>query len=335
MSHTKILADLKQKKYAPFYVFDGEEPYFIDLLSDYISKNVLSEAEQEFNQSILYGQDITPEELVPMVKRFPMMAEYQVIIVREAQNWRNFEALESLLLNPVTTTILVINIKGKKLDGRSNFSKLIKKHGVYFNSPSLRDNMIPSWISSYCSSRKMAIEPEAVALLSENIGTNLNNLINALDKLEILVPKGETITKDSVFKHIGISKDYNIFEFQNAIGARNDYKALFIANYYANNQKDHHVIMVASGLYRYFTKLITYHSLVRNTDKQSLGKAMGINPYFMGDFQRAARNYNATQIVAILDILYDIDLKSKGVKATGSIHSGDLVKEMVSRILRA
>ncbi|NEN22884.1 DNA polymerase III subunit delta [Cryomorpha ignava] len=334
MSHTKILADLKQKKYAPVYLFDGEEPYFVDLLSDYISKNVLSEAEQEFNQSILYGQDVSPEEIVPIVKRYPMMAEYQVIIVREAQNWRNFEALESLVKNPVKTSILVINIKGKKLDGRSNFSKLIKKHGVYFNSPLLKDTMIPSWINSYCASRKIAIEPQAVALLSENIGTNLSNLINALEKLEILVPRGENITADSVSKHIGISKDFNIFELQKAIGLRNDYKSLFIANYYANNQKDHHVIMVASGLYRYFTKLITYHSLVKDTDKQSLAKAMGIHPYFMPDYQQAAHNYNSGHIVAILDILYDIDLKSKGVKATGS-NSGELVKEMVSRILRA
>lgn len=334
MSHTKILADLKQKKYAPVYVFDGEEPYFIDLLSDYISKNVLSEAEQEFNQSILYGQDVSPEDLIPIVKRYPMMADYQVIIVREAQGWRNFEALESLLKNPVKTSILVINIKGKKLDGRSNFSKLIKKHGVYFNSPLLKDNAIPSWISNYCASRNMTIDPRAVAVLSENIGTNISNLINALDKLEILIPEGETITADAVSKHIGISKDFNIFEFQKAIGLRNDYKSLFIANYYANNQKDHHIIMVASGLYRYFTKLITYHSLVKDTDKSSLAKAMGIHPYFMPDYQQAAHNYNPGHIVAILDILYDIDLKSKGVKATGS-NSGELVKEMVSRILRA
>lgn len=334
MPHSKILADLKQKKYAPFYFFDGDEPYYIDLLSDYISNNVLDEGEKEFNLSILYGQDVSPEDLVPIAKRYPMMAEYQVVIVREAQVWKKFDALETLLLNPVKTTILVISMKGKKLDGRSNISKLIKKHGVYFNSPLLRENMIPGWISNYCASRKMNIDPRAVALLSENIGTNIHNLINALDRLEINVPKGETITADTVSKHIGISKDFNVFELQNAIGKRNDFKSLFIANYFAKNQKDHHVIMVVSALFRFFTKLITYHSLVKKTDKQSLATAMGIPPFFMSDYQQAAHNYNTDSIVAILDILYDIDLKSKGVKTTGN-DSGELVKEMVSRILRA
>ncbi len=333
MSHTKILADLKQKKYAPVYLFDGEEPYFIDLLSDYISKNVLTEAEQEFNQSILYGQDISPEELVPIVKRYPMMAEYQVVIVREAQNWKNFEALETLITDPVKSTVLVINYKGKKLDGRSKFLKLVKKHAVHFNSPKLRDKDIPAWIGNYCASRKIEIEPRAVAMLSENIGTNLGNLVNALEKLEILVPKGESISQDAVQKHIGISKDYNIFELQNAIGARNDYKALFIANYFANNQKEHHVIPVASGLYRYFTKLITYHALVKSTDKQSMARALGIHPYFLTDYQQAARNFHSQRLLDSIDILYDIDLKSKGVKTTRN-DSGELVKEMVSRLLR-
>lgn len=338
MSHNKILADIKQKKYAPVYIFDGEEPYFIDLLSDYISDNVLDDAEKEFNQSILYGQDVSPEDLIPIVKRYPMMAEYQVVIVREAQVWRNMEALEQLIKHPVASTILVINYKGKKLDGRSAFSKLLKdkkyKAGVvHFNSPKLKDSNIVGWINQYCKSQNLEIDPRAVAMLAENIGSNLSSLIDALDKLKILVPKGQNISQDDISKHIGISKDFNIFELQKAIGQRNDYRSLLIATHFANTPKDHHVIPVNSGLYRFFRQLLSYHALARTTDRGGLASAIGVNPYFLGDYVNAAAKYGPYQVLEVIDILHDIDLKSKGVNATSS-DSGDLVKEMVSRILR-
>ena len=337
MPHKKILADLKQKKYAPVYVLDGEEPYFIDLLSNYIADNVLDEAEKEFNQSILYGQDVTPEEIVSVVKRYPMMAEYQVVIVREAQVWRNLEALEQLITHPVSSTIFVINYKGKKIDGRSLFSRLLKKHKssvVHFNSPKLKDgSAVTTWINQYCKENKLDIDHRAVAMLSENIGNNLSNLIDALDKLIILIPKGQTITQDDISKHIGISKDFNVFEMQKAIGQRNDYRALFIASYFAKNQKEHHVIPVTGAIYRFFRQLLSYHSLARNTERGSLASAMGVNPYFLNDYVSAAAKYNPYQVLEVIDILHDIDLKTKGVNATSS-DSGDLLKEMVSRILR-
>jgi|SRR5690554_5535764 len=336
MPHKKILADLKQKKYAPVYIFEGEEPYFIDLLSDYISEHVLDDAEKEFNQSILYGQDVKPEDLAPIVKRYPMMAEHQVVIVREAQVWRNFDALEHFIKNPVTSTILVINYRGKKLDGRSTLAKLIKskKHNVVsLSSPKLRENEVAAWINQYCKSKNLEIDPRAVGMLAENIGNNLGNLVDALDKLIIVVPKGQTISPDDVSKHIGISKDFNIFELQKAIGQRNDYRSLFIANYFANNQKDHHVIPVTGGLYRFFRQLLIYHSLVKSTDKNALASAMGVSPYFLNDYITASRNYGPYQVINVIDILHDIDLKSKGVNITG-MDSGVLLKEMVSRILR-
>lgn len=334
MSHTKILADLKNRKFAPVYLFDGEEPYYIDLLSDYIAENVLDEAEREFNQSILYAQDVKPEDLVPVVKRYPMMAEYQVVIVREAQNWRSMDGLESIISNPVSSTILVINIKGKKADGRSKIPKLIKEKGVYFTSSKLRDSDVPKWINDYCKAEGLIIDPRAAAMLAEHIGNHLGNLINAFDKLKILVPKGEKITPEHISQHVGISKDFNIFELQNALGSRNDYRALLIAKHFAERPKDHHVIPVLAGLYRYFLQLLKYHALVRTTDKRALASAMGINPYFLDGYQKAAANYHPFQVLGIIDILHDIDLKSKGVNATAG-DSGELIKEMVSRILRA
>lgn len=334
MKFNEILSTLKKESYSPVYFFDGDETYFIDALTDQIANGVLDEAERDFNQSILYGQDISPSELVPIVKRFPMMAPYQVVIVKEAQNWRSLEPLRELFTNPVKTTILVINYKGKKIDGRSTILKEIKKSGVYFNSQKLRDYEIPKWISAHCESRQIVIDPQATNLLSEYIGTDLGNLINALEKLEILTPKGERISVDLVSQHIGISKDFNVFELQKAIGLRDKPKALFIANYFANNQKEHHLIPVLGSLSKYFAKLIKYHGMKNRTDKSSLAKVLGINPYFVREYQSAAMNFSATSLLNAVDILHEIDLKSKGVN-NSSTNSGELLKEMVARLLIA
>ncbi len=333
MKFNEIFSDLKAKKYKSLYFFDGDEPYFIDSLTDYISRHVLDDSEKEFNQSVLYGQDISPADLAPVVKRYPMMAERQVVVVKEAQNWRSLNDLEAIFANPVPTTILVINYKGKKIDGRSKLLKLIKANGVYFNSAKLKPYEVGKWISQYCNSKHVDIDTQAVAMLSENIGNDLGNLVNALDKLQILCPKGEKISPDLVSKNIGISKDFNEFELQKALGQRDDRKALYIANYFANNQKDHHIIKVSINLYYYFAKLIKYHSVPNKADKQSLARAMGVNPYFVDDFHVAGKNYSKMSLLHAMEILYDIDLKSKGVNNTGSKH-GELMKEMVSRILR-
>jgi DNA polymerase-3 subunit delta len=334
MSFNSILNSLKKKEYAPIYFLDGEETYFIDALTNYIAHHVLDESERDFNQSVLYAQDISPEDLVPVVKRFPMMAPYQVVIVKEAQNWRSMDALSSIFENPVNTTILVINYKGKKLDGRSKLLKAIKKTGVYFNSQKLRDYEIPKWIQEHCSARDQAIDPMATNLLAEYIGNDLGKLVNALEKLEILSEPGEKITPSMVSEHIGINKDFNVFELQRAIGQRNDAKALYIANYFANNQKDHHIIPVTASLFRYFTKLIGYHGIKNPTDQKSVASQLGIHPYFVKEYQSAARNYSATSLMNAIDIIYDIDLKSKGVN-NNSANSGELLKEMVARLLRA
>lgn len=333
MKFNDILNDLKAKKYKSLYFFDGDEPYFIDALTNYMSHHILDEAERDFNQSILYGQDLAPSDLAPIVKRYPMMAERQVVIVKEAQNWRSLLDLEPIFANPVPTTILVINYKGKKLDGRSKLIKLIKENGVYFNSAKVKPYEVGKWISQYCQSKQVKIDTRATAMLSENIGNDLGNLVNALDKLQILCPEGESISPDLVSKNIGISKDFNEFELQNALGQKDDKKALYIANYFANNQKEHHIIKVSINLYYYFAKLIKYHSLPNKADNQSVARAMGVNPYFVKDFHVAARNYPKMSLLRVMEILYDIDLKSKGVNNTGSKH-GDLMKEMVSRLLR-
>jgi DNA polymerase-3 subunit delta len=333
MSFSQIMTSLRKKEYSPFYFFDGDESFYIDKLIDYLQSNVLNEGEREFNQSIFYGRDISPEDLIPVVKRFPMMSEYQVVIVKEAQNWKDLSALQSLLENPVPTTILAISYKGKKLDGRSIMTKLIKSKGTYFNSAKLRDNEVSSWLNDHCKLLKLDIDPRAVVLLSEHIGADLISLEKALDRLK-LVADGQKITSDLIQEHIGISKDFNIFELQKAIGFKDNTRAIYIANYFANNEKEHHLIPVTYGLYRYFTQLIRYHRADNHTDQQKLARTLGVNPYFVKDYKQAAANYPRVTLMKVMEILHDIDLKMKGLGNSSARHK-ELMNEMVARILRA
>ena len=327
------MTTLRKKDYAPFYFFDGNEPFYIDKLTDYIQKGILNESEREFNQSVYYGRDISPQDLIPIVKRFPMMAEYQVIIVKEAQNWKDLSPLQELLEHPVPTTILAITYKDKKIDGRSSLAKLIKSKGVYFNSAKLRDYEVSSWLNEHCKLLNLDIDPRAVLLLSEQIGADLIGLDKALERLK-LVAEGEKITVDLIQEHIGISKDFNIFELQKAIGFKDNARAIYIANYFANNEKEHHLIPVTYGLYRYFTQLIRYHRAGNHTDPQRLAQTMGLNSYIVKDLKRAAVNYPRTKLMKVMEILHDIDLKMKGLGNTSARHK-ELMNEMVARILRA
>jgi len=332
MKYIELISSLKKREFQPFYFFDGDEPYFIDKLIDILQNEVLTESEREFNQSILYGRDISPDDLIPIVKRFPMMAEYQVIIVKEAQHWKDLSALEALLNHPVHSSILAITFKGKKLDGRSGIAKLIKKKAIYFNSAKIRDNEVSQWIRNQAQSLKVDIEPKANALLAEHIGADLNGLEKALDRLK-LVAEGLPITVDLIQEHIGISKDFNIFELQKAIGSKNHSRAIYIANYFANNEKEHHLIPITYGLYRYFTQLIKYHRAKDSTDDKNIARIIGVNPYFIGDYQKAAINYPKNKLMQVMEILHEIDLKIKGLGNATARHK-ELMNEMVSRILR-
>jgi DNA polymerase-3 subunit delta len=340
MSFNKLLSDFKSKKYQSLYFLDGEESYFIDALSDYLTKHVLEEHEKEFNQSVFYGQDIKPGELIPYVKRFPMMSEYQVIIVREAQNWKlkeDLEGMERLFRSVVPSTILVICYKGKKLDKRSKAYKALKEldsSAVYFTSNKLRDTDIPSWITHHASNRGFDLEPKAAMVLSEHIGNDVGGIVNALEKLEVLASESRRIDSSLVMEHIGISKDFNVFELQKALGKRNAKKALYISNYFANNSKEHNIVPTVVALFRYFSKIMKVHAPRNSTDKKSLASSLGVPPYFVDEYIQAARYYQPHSLREVMEILHDIDLKSKGVNSSRS-DSGELTRELVVRILRA
>lgn len=344
MEYTQILTDLKSKKYKPIYFLSGEEPYFIDIISDYIEKNVLDDSEKEFNQTILYGSETTSNDIVAAAKRFPMMSEYQVVIVKEAQSIKNFlkseeekkgekskSAFEAYLENPLQSTILVICYRDKKLDKRTNIGKLLLKNGVVLESKKLYDNQVPDWIKKYLEQKKYTLNPKAAALLAEYLGTSLSKITNEIEKLIINIPAGTEITPEHVQQNIGISKDYNVFELQAAISKKDVMKANRIINYFAANPKDNSMIMVLALLHGFFVKILLYHGL-QNKTKAAAAAELGVNPFFVGDYELAAKNYSLGKLKAVFSYLREYDLKVKGVD-NASATEGELLKEFVFKVM--
>ena len=349
MEFNDIMSELKKKVYRPVYFLMGEEPYFIDMISDYIEKNVLDDSEKEFNQSVLYGNDVTVDDVFGAAKRFPMMSEYQVIIVKEAQNIKNIAGkekkekeresekekaklpLELYLQNPQKSTVLVICYKYKSIDKRTTLAKYIDKNAVLFESKKIWDNQVAAWIDNYLKGKNYIVGSKASSILAECLGTSLSKITNELDKLMINLPPNSEITLDHIQTNIGISKDYNVFELQNAIGKKEVLKANRIINYFASNEKEHPMVMTVVLLYGYFCKLLTYHHL-QDKSKNNVAKVMGIPWNFIGDYEIAAKNYSLEKLKRIFGYLREYDLKSKGVDR-GSATEGELLKELVFKIL--
>jgi DNA polymerase-3 subunit delta len=347
MEFNQIMSDLKKKVYKPVYFLMGDEAYFIDIISDYIENNVLDESEKEFNQSVLYGKDITAADVIGAAKRFPMMSEYQVVIIKEAQNIRDLvgkgdddeksakgkekakHPFAAYIENPQPSTILVICYKYKSIDKRTAVAKLIDKNAVLFESKKLYDNQVPDWINNYLRGKDYTVGPKASAMLTEYLGTSLSKITNELDKLMINLPPKSEITPEHIQTNIGISKDYNVFELQAAIGKRETLKANRIINYFASNEKDNPMVVTISSLYGYFCKILTYHFLA---DKKTAAAALGVHPFFVKDYEVAAKNYSAGKLKSIFGYLREYDLKSKGVD-NGSASHGELLKELVFKIL--
>lgn len=331
MTFDDILDKLHKKIYHPIYFLMGEEAYFIDEIADYITQNVLTDAEKGFNQHILYGKDTDADTIITYARRFPMMASHQVIVVREAQNIKKIEDLEAYVKNPLNSTILVFCYKYKTLDKRKTFPKLIAQKGVLFESKKIYDNQLPDWIKSYLAKRSYSIAPQAAAMLSEYLGADLSKVTNELGKLIISIPPQTQITADHIEKNIGISKDYNVFELQNALGERNILKSNQIINYFASNPGANPIQRTVSSLFQYFMKILTYHFL-EDKSQNTVASALGVNPYFVKTYVGASRQYPIKKVVEIIGVLREFDMKSKGFGNVSS-DAGDLQKEMIYRIL--
>jgi DNA polymerase-3 subunit delta len=327
-----ILADIKNKKYAPVYFLHGDEPYFIDQISDYIEKNVLNESEKGFNQMVLYGKDVKVEEIIESAKRFPMMAEHQVIIVKEAQHLASkMSQMESYMANPSTTTILVFNYKYKKPDGRTKVFKNIKKNGVVFESKVIYEDRMPSWITSHLKVKGYSIDPKATQMLVEFIGNDLSRVSNELQKLTIVHDKSIPITPQVIEENIGFSKDFNNFELRKAIGARDVVKVHRIINYFAENPKDNPIVLTTAQLYSYFIQLLKIHAL-NDRSPRNVANAVGVNSFFVNELLVAVRNYPMKYCSRAIKLIREMDVKSKGVGAN-QLPQADLLKEAMVKIM--
>ncbi|MEM1258340.1 MAG: DNA polymerase III subunit delta [Bacteroidota bacterium] len=327
----QIVSAIRARDIKPIYFLMGDEPYYIDKISDFVSKNVLKEEERGFNQMVVYGKDTSLDEVVSHAKRFPMMAEYQVIIVKEAQHLsRTIEQLVSYIENPQPTTVLVICYKYKKLDKRKRLYKAIVKEGVLFESKKLYENQVAEWTRRVLSGKGYGISPKSSAMLVEYLGTELSKIDNELQKLYLSIEKGQEITPELIEKHIGISKDYNNFELKKAIAEHNLSKASRIIHYFAQNPKDNPFVVTVTLLHTFFSQLLQYHGLNDQSPK-SVAQSLGVNPYFVGEYQTAAKNYPMKRVSKIISGLRVLDLKGKGVGAQ-NISQDDLLKELLGLV---
>lgn len=332
--YKKIIASIKNGDLRPIYFLHGEEAYYIDLIADYIADHILSEDEKSFNQSVLYGRDVEVEEVIASAKRYPLMAKHQVVILKEAQDLsRTIHYFEEYFKHPLSSTILVICYKYKKADGRKAYLKLAKKNGVVFESKPLYENQIPLFITEELRRRGYTIKPTASRLLAEFLGTHLGKINNELDKLEVILPKGAEVTPEVIEKNIGISKDYNNFELQNALGENDFKKAFRIIDYFAQNPKDNNILATLPMLYRYFSQLLKYHGL-KDKSKNKVATTLGINPYFVKDYVQGARTFPMKKCSYAITVLRDVDVRVKGVGSSSNVSQGDFLKELLVKIAK-
>jgi len=339
MAAEDILKDLKNRKYKPVYLLHGEEPYYIDLVGSYVEHKLLSEAEKGFNQTVLYGKDTDVMTVLNAAKRYPMMADYQVVLVKEAQEmkWgkddddkKSINPLLNYLENPLPSTILVFCYKYGKFDKRKKTYKAIEKHGLVYESAPLYDSKIPGWIENFISDKGYKASQQATLMLSEYLGNDLSKIANELEKLMLNVAPGQEITLDLIHNNIGISKEYNVFELQTALGKKDVLKVNRIINYFEANPKSNPIVLMLGNLNNYFSKVLAYH-YVKDKSQQNLARELGVNPYFVKDYEMAARNYNYGKAMEIIAYLREYDLKSKGVESTAD--DGALMKELMFKIL--
>ena len=328
-----ILKELRAKQYRPVYYLMGEEPYYIDLIADYITDNILTETEKEFNLTVVYGADVDIATVINAAKRYPMMSEHQVVVVKEAQNIRNMEELSYYLQKPLLSTILVICHKHGVLDRRKKLAAEIEKTGVLFESKKVKDAQLPAFITSYMKRKGIDVEPKATAMLADFVGADLSRLTGELEKLSITLPKGHTrITPEQIEKNIGISKDYNNFELRSALVEKDVLKANKIIKYFEENPKTNPIQMTLSLLFGFFSNLMLAYYAPEKSE-QGIANMLGLRtPWQAKDYLSAMRRYNGVKTMQIIGEIRYADAKSKGVQ-NSSMTDGDILRELVFKIL--
>jgi len=328
----EIIKKLRNGEYSPVYILHGEEPYFIDEISNFIEHHALNETEKAFNQTVVYGKDTDVYSVINAARRYPMMSDKQVVIVKEAQLLKEFDKLESYLENPLSSTILVLCYKYKKIDGRSKFIKTAKEKFVVFESQAIPDYKMQLWIEKYCHARKIGIQPIAASMLTEFLGNDLSQIVNEVEKILLNLKGHDEITAQHVERFVGVSREFNTFELQNAIGTGNFFKAQKIVQYFSFNPKENSIIPVLASLYNFFGKIIAIHSS-KDFSENNIAAIAGVPPFIAKEYARACHNYPLDKSIRIINYIHQFDLKSKGIGSTDTSH-GSLLKELVYLIMK-
>jgi DNA polymerase III subunit delta len=334
----KMITSFKKDGYKPVYFLMGEEPYFIDFLSDHFTNNVISEEEKSFNQVVLYGKDVSVNDIMSQARQYPFMGDKMLVVIKEAQELvKTIDQFSSYFKSVQLSTILVFCYKYKTLDKRKELYKTLSKSefAEIFESNKLKDYQVEGWIKTLISDEKLEIEPKAVAMLVEFLGNDLSKISNEIDKLKIILKNDKMITADLVEENIGISKEYNNFELINAVAYKNEAKAFSIAKYFALNTKNNPFVVTTSLLYNFFSKLLQYHGMIyknAGANPADIAKQLGINQYGLKDYQTASKIYPMKKVSQTIAVIREIDLKGKGVN--GSLSHDDLLKELLIKVLR-
>jgi DNA polymerase-3 subunit delta len=332
MDHKLVIKDIKAGKLEKIYFLHGEEPFFIDEITDAIIENAMEPHERDFNQVVLYGKDAEPLSLISELKGYPMMGARKLVVLREAQDFKAMDDLTAYFEAPSDTTVFVVNYKYKTYDSRKTLMKSAAKNGLVFKSDKIKDYLLGDWIQTYIKSMGYGITSKASMLLVESLGNDLSRIVNEVEKLSILLEKGTTINDIHIEENIGVSKDYNVFELINALAARDFPKALKIVDYFDHNPKATDIVVVTAMVFKFFMELMRIHFLP-NKSKEAVATALKIHPFVAGERLNATKVFDPKKIAANIAILHEYDLKSKGVGNTGATTSGDLMKEMVYRLL--
>lgn len=333
MTHEKIITEWKKKVFKPFYWLEGEEEYFIDKVMDYAEHNILSETETGFNLTVFYGKDAAWPDVINACRRYPMISERQVVLLKEAQQMKDIDKLESYVENPLGSTILVVSYKDKKIDGRTKFAKLLKEHGVLLSTKKIYENQLPQWTEEIVNNHGYEISRKAIMLLVDHIGNDLSRIENEIEKILVNLGKRKTINEDDIEQFIGISKEFNVFEFQNALAAKDLSNCIRIVQYFEDNPKAAPIQLILPSLYSFFSKLYMIHGL-NSRDEKTVAASLGVNPFFVKDYLKAVNAYSFPEVEKAILLLHHYNLRSVGVADIGT-EDASLLKEMVYKIIAA
>lgn len=331
MAVEKIIAEWKKGVFKPVYWLEGEEEYFIDKVVDYAEHHILNESESSFNLSVFYGRDTAWPDVVNACRRYPMFAERQVVLLKEAQQMRDVEKLEGYIEKPLPSTVFVVSYKDKKVDGRTKFAKILKEKGVFVSTKKMYDNQLPDWTQEMVQSKGLSISPKGLALLVDHIGNDLTRIENEIEKISVNLGKRKAISEEDIEEFVGVSKDFNVFELQSALARKDLAKCIRIIQYFESNPKAAPIQLVLPSLYSFFSKVYMVHGAPAG-DEKGVAAAIGINPFFVKDYLQAARVYDYQGVEKILLLLHQYNLKSLGIMSAGT-EDASLLKEMVCKMI--